>query len=87
VLASPLVADPLHRDDCCVVTDGGGLCNNHPANRGGITKTIEAVRQLRGEANPGVQVPDCELALVSAIGGDLAARMRSAVLVLGREDA
>jgi acetyl-CoA C-acetyltransferase len=68
-------------------TDGGGLCNNHPANRGGITKTIEAVRQLRGEANPGVQVPGCELALVSAIGGDLAARMRSAVLVLGREDA
>src|SRR3954467_8160470 len=23
-------------------TDGGGLCNNHPANRGGITKVIEA---------------------------------------------
>ena len=32
-------------------TDGGGLCNNHPANRGGMTKMIEAVRQLRGEAN------------------------------------
>ena len=31
-------------------TDGGGLCNNHPANRGGVTKVIEAVRQLRGEA-------------------------------------
>jgi acetyl-CoA C-acetyltransferase len=29
-------------------TDGGGLCNNHPANRGGMTKIIEAVRQLRG---------------------------------------
>ena len=35
-------------------TDGGGLCNNHPANRGGITKVIEAVRQLRGEAHPAV---------------------------------
>jgi acetyl-CoA C-acetyltransferase len=68
-------------------TDGGGLCNNHPTNRGGITKIIEAVRQLREETNPEVQVPDCELALVSGIGGDLAARMRSAVLVLGREDA
>ncbi len=68
-------------------TDGGGLCNNHPSNRGGITKIIEAVRQLRGEAAPAVQVPDCELALVSGIGGDLAARMRSAVLVLGQEDA
>ena len=33
-------------------TDGGGLCSNHPANRGGITKIIEAVRQLRGEAHP-----------------------------------
>ena len=33
-------------------TDGGGLCNNHPTNRGGITKVIEAVRQLRGEAHP-----------------------------------
>ena len=38
-------------------TDGGGLCNNHPANRGGMTKVIEAVRQLRGEAHPAVQVP------------------------------
>src|SRR5688572_17202169 len=25
-------------------TDGGGLCNNHPANRGGLTKVVEAVR-------------------------------------------
>ena len=23
-------------------TDGGGLCNNHPTNRGGMTKVIEA---------------------------------------------
>ncbi len=32
-------------------TDGGGLCNNHPSNRGSMTKIIEAVRQLRGEAH------------------------------------
>ena len=24
VLDSPMIADPLHRFDCCVVTDGGG---------------------------------------------------------------
>ncbi len=66
-------------------TDGGGLCNNHPANRGGMTKVIEAVRQLRGEAAAAVQVPDCELALAHGTGGSLATRMGSATLVLGRE--
>ena len=67
-------------------TDGGGLCNNHPANRGGMTKTIEAVRQLRGEANAGVQVPDCRLALVNAIGGAaMSTRHCSATLILERE--
>jgi len=68
-------------------TDGGGLCNNHPANRGGMTKIIEAVRQLRGEANPGTQVPDCRLALAHGTGGALATRMGSATLILGQEDA
>jgi acetyl-CoA C-acetyltransferase len=68
-------------------TDGGGLCNNHPANRGGVTKVIEAVRQLRGEAHPAVQVPDCELALAHGTGGSLGTRMGSATLILGREDA
>ncbi|MFA5680629.1 MAG: thiolase domain-containing protein [Hydrogenophaga sp.] len=65
-------------------TDGGGLCNNHPANRGGITKVIEAVRQLRGEAHPVVQVPGCGLALVSGIGGALASRHTAATLILER---
>lgn len=67
-------------------TDGGGLCNNHPANRGGMTKVIEAVRQLRGEAHPAVQVPDCEIALVHGTGGSLGTRMGSVTLLLGRED-
>jgi len=65
-------------------TDGGGLCNNHPANRGGITKIIEAVRQLRGEAHPAVQVPDCSLALVNGIGGALASRHTAGTLILER---
>lgn len=66
-------------------TDGGGLCNNHPANRGGMTKVIEAVRQLRGEAHPAVQVPDCELALAHGTGGSMATRVGSATLILGRD--
>ncbi|HEY8614272.1 MAG TPA: thiolase domain-containing protein [Roseomonas sp.] len=66
-------------------TDGGGLCNNHPANRGGITKVIEAVRQLRGEANPAVQVRNCDLALAHGTGGSLGTRHGSGTLVLERE--
>ena len=65
-------------------TDGGGLCNNHPANRGGITKVIEAVRQLRGEAHPAVQVKDCSLALAHGTGGMLGSRHGSSTLVLER---
>jgi acetyl-CoA C-acetyltransferase len=66
-------------------TDGGGLCNNHPANRGGMTKVIEAVRQLRGEAHPAVQVRNCDLALAHGTGGMLSTRHGSATLILERE--
>ena len=66
-------------------TDGGGLCNNHPANRGGMTKVIEAVRQLRGEAHPKVQVKNCGLALAQGTGGQLATRHGSATLIFERE--
>jgi len=65
-------------------TDGGGLCNNHPANRGGVTKVIEAVRQLRGEAHPAVQVRDCTWALANGIGGALASRHTAGTLILER---
>ena len=68
-----------------VNTDGGGLCNNHPANRGGVTKVIEAVRQLRGEAHPAVQVKNCALALAQGMGGLLGTRHGSATLILERE--
>ncbi len=66
-------------------TDGGGLCNNHPTNRGGITKVIEAVRQLRGEAHPKVQVPNCDLALAHGTGGSLGVRHGAATLIMERE--
>ena len=67
-------------------TDGGGLCNNHPVNRGGMTKVIEAVRQLRGEAHPKVQVKNCDIALAQGTGGgSLTARHGSATLIMQRE--
>jgi acetyl-CoA C-acetyltransferase len=64
-------------------TDGGGLCSNHP-DRGGMTKVIEAVRQLRGEANPEVQVPDAALAIAHGTGGYLGTRHAGSTAVLGR---
>lgn len=66
-------------------TDGGGLCNNHPSNRGGMTKVIEAVRQLRGEAHPAVQVKNCCIALAQGMGGQLGSRHGSATLILERQ--
>jgi acetyl-CoA C-acetyltransferase len=66
-------------------TDGGGLSNNHPGNRGSMTKVIEAVRQLRGEAHPKVQVKNCGLALAHGTGGSIGTRHASATLILERE--
>ena len=66
-------------------TDGGGLCNNHPGNRGGMTKVLEAVRQLRGEAHPRVQVKNCDLALAHGTGGSLGTRHASATVIMERE--
>ena len=60
------------------------LCNNHPANRGGITKVIEAVRQLREEAHPAVQIPNCDIALVHGTGGFLGSRHAGATLIMER---
>ena len=66
-------------------TDGGGLCNNHPQNRGGITKVIEAVRQLRGEAHPATQVTNCDLAIASGPGQVMSDGHAHSTIVLGRE--
>jgi len=66
-------------------TDGGGLCNNHPANRGGLTKVVEAVRQLRGEAHPAVQVRNCDLAIAHGTGGLLGTRHGAATVIMERE--
>lgn len=65
-------------------TDGGGLCSNHPGNRGGITKMLEAVRQVRGEAHPAVQVANCNLAIAHGTGGSLAGYHGAATAILER---
>jgi acetyl-CoA C-acetyltransferase len=69
-----------------VNTDGGGLCNNHPG-MGGMSKIVEAVRQLRGEAAPQVQVPNCGLALVHGSGGRLGSRHAGATAILAADGA
>jgi acetyl-CoA C-acetyltransferase len=68
-----------------VNTDGGGLCNNHPGGRGGIPKLVEAMRQVRGEAHPAVQVPNCDLVLAHGTGGFITTRGGSGTLILERE--
>src|SRR3954462_12496312 len=65
-------------------TDGGGLCSNHPVNRGGMTKVIEAVRQLRGEAHPKVQVQNCDLAIAHGTGGLLGVHHAASTCILER---
>lgn len=63
-------------------TDGGGLCSNHPGNKGGMTKMIEAVRQCRGEAHPAVQVPDHSLVLAHGTGGLMSSQHMAGTVIL-----
>lgn len=66
-------------------TDGGGLCNNHPGNKGGMPKILEAVRQCRGEAHPAVQVARREFVLAHGTGGNLAGSHAAGTLILQAE--
>jgi acetyl-CoA C-acetyltransferase len=63
--------------------DGGGLSSNHPGRRG-IFLFVEAVRQLRGEAD-GRQVEGARLAACTATGAAFLNRRGSAAHVLGVE--
>jgi acetyl-CoA C-acetyltransferase len=66
-------------------TDGGGLCSNHPGNKGGMTKLLEAVRQCRGEAHPAVQVRQHDLVLAHATGGLISNYHTAATVILQAE--
>lgn len=63
-------------------TDGGGLCSNHPGNKGGMPKLLEAVRQCRGEAHPAVQVPEHSVVLAHGTGGLLSSQHMAATVIL-----
>lgn len=64
-----------------VNTNGGGLSYAHPGMYG-LLAIVEAVRQLRGEAQ-NRQVPNAELALAHGNGGTLSSQ---ATLILGSAD-
>jgi acetyl-CoA acetyltransferase len=61
-------------------TDGGGLSSCHPGMRG-MFLLVEAVRQLRGEAD-GRQVPDARLACVNGTGGWFSS---ASTVILGKD--
>ena len=48
VVSSRMIADPLHKLDCCVISDGGGAC---------VVTTEERARDLRKPAEEGDPVP------------------------------
>ena len=50
-----------------------------------MTKLIEAVRQLRGQAHPAVQVKDCDIALASGPGYVLGVGHAHSTIILARE--
>lgn len=52
-----------------IVTHGGCHAHCHPGTPSGIFHIIEAVRQLRGEAEQGRQVKDARVGLVNGLGG------------------
>jgi len=66
-------------------TDGGGLCSNHPGNKGGMTKLLEAVRQCRGEAHPAVQVKNHDLVLAHGTGGLMSSKHMAGTAILAAE--
>jgi acetyl-CoA C-acetyltransferase len=70
-----------------IAPEGRSKCGarQHPAFHGGMTKIIESIRQLRGEAHPAVEVPGLALGLVQATGWLLGARHGSATLILERQ--
>ena len=59
VLASPMIADPLHRNDCCIVTDSGGafvLASRRRAEQ--LSQHAGLPAGIRRGARPDLDEPD-----------------------------
>ncbi len=69
-----------HEGTIPVNPHGGLLSHAHPGRPAALLHLVEAVRQLRGDAL-GIQIPDAELALVTAEGAMLGTY---ATVILGR---
>ena len=50
-------------------TSGGLKCKGHPVGATGASMAVEAVKQLRGEADEGGQVDGADVALTHNVGG------------------
>src|SRR5260221_9743251 len=73
VVNSPMISDPLHRLDCCVITDGGGAI---------VVVAPEIAKSLK---RPKVKLKNCDLALAHGTGGSLGLRHGSGTIILERE--
>lgn len=56
--------------DIPVNIDGGLKSKGHPIGATGVSMAVEIVKQLRGEAEPGRQVPQAEVGLSHNVGGN-----------------
>jgi acetyl-CoA C-acetyltransferase len=65
-----------------VNVDGGLKSKGHPVGTTGVSMAVEIVKQLRGEAEPGRQVPNAEVGLSHNVGGS---GQHAAVHVFSRE--
>jgi len=64
-----------------VNVDGGLKSKGHPVGTTGVSMAVEIAKQLRGEAEPGRQVPNAEIGLTHNVGGN---GQHSVVHVLSR---
>ena len=56
--------------DIPVNVDGGLKAKGHPVGATGVAMAVEITKQLRGEADPGRQVPDARIGLSHNVGGN-----------------